>query len=140
VGKGDRLTLVSATIDVLDNFGKFLQVASSSLASSAIPSGSLCLLLDPLWCFNTCERALNFYDCNFENMVKKSHSCFSIAVLSAILICSRKIKKTNMQSFNDYKLGWSKEPQWDNNCSSFLSCFFISDCKKPRVVSLNPSH
>ena len=29
------------------------------------------------------------------------------------------------QSFNDRKLGWSKEPQWENNCSYFLQYFVL---------------
>jgi hypothetical protein len=30
-----------------------------------------------------------------------------------------------MQSFIDCKSGWSKEPQWENNCVSFLPCFLL---------------
>ena len=36
-----------------------------------------------------------------------------------------------MKSFSDCKSGWSKEPQWENNCSSFLPYFLlvISSCQ-----------
>ena len=33
--------------------------------------------------------------------------------------------KKKMQSFNDCKSWWSKEPQWENNCGSFLPCFLL---------------
>jgi hypothetical protein len=26
---------------------------------------------------------------------------------------------------SDYKSGWSKEPQWKNDCGSFLQCFVL---------------
>ena len=38
-----------------------------------------------------------------------------------------------MQSFSDCRSWWSKEPQWTNNCGSFLPCFLLVwvkwDCK-----------
>jgi hypothetical protein len=30
-----------------------------------------------------------------------------------------------MHLFNDCRLGWSKEPQWENDCGSFLACFLL---------------
>jgi hypothetical protein len=30
-----------------------------------------------------------------------------------------------MQSFNDCRSGWSKEPQWENNCGSISQCFLL---------------
>ena len=39
--------------------------------------------------------------------------------------CNRKTKKTNLQSFSDCRPGWSKEPQWENECGSFLPCFLL---------------
>ena len=33
--------------------------------------------------------------------------------------------KTNMHSFSDCRSRWSKEPQWQNNCGSFLPCFLL---------------
>jgi hypothetical protein len=39
--------------------------------------------------------------------------------------CSRRTKKTSMQSFSDCILGWSKELQWENKCGSFLPCFLL---------------
>jgi hypothetical protein len=30
-----------------------------------------------------------------------------------------------MQSFSDCRSGWSKEPQWENDCGSFLPCFLL---------------
>jgi hypothetical protein len=38
---------------------------------------------------------------------------------------NRKTKKTNLQSFSDCRLRWSKEPQWENDCGSFLPCFLL---------------
>jgi hypothetical protein len=39
--------------------------------------------------------------------------------------CSCKTKKKILQSFSDCRSRWSKEPQWKNNCSSFLQCFLL---------------
>ena len=36
-----------------------------------------------------------------------------------------KSRKTNLQLFSDYKAWWSKEPQWENDCGSFLPCFLV---------------
>ena len=33
--------------------------------------------------------------------------------------------KTNMKSLSDYKAGWSKEPQWENDCSSLSHSFLL---------------
>ena len=30
-----------------------------------------------------------------------------------------------MPSFTDCRSGWSKEPQWENDCGSFLPCFLL---------------
>ena len=32
-----------------------------------------------------------------------------------------------MHSFSDCRSGWSKEPQWKNNCGYFLPCFLLMD-------------
>jgi len=34
-------------------------------------------------------------------------------------------KKQNLSSFNVYRSRWSKEPQWTNDCGSFLPCFLL---------------
>ena len=34
-------------------------------------------------------------------------------------------RNTNVQLFNDCRAWWSKEPQWKNDCSSFLPCFLL---------------
>jgi hypothetical protein len=39
--------------------------------------------------------------------------------------CNCKTKKTSMQSFSGCKSRWSKEPQWENDCGSFLHCFLL---------------
>jgi hypothetical protein len=39
--------------------------------------------------------------------------------------CSHKTKKTNLQPYSDYRSWWSKEPQWENDCGSFLPCFLL---------------
>jgi hypothetical protein len=49
-----------------------------------------------------------------------------------------------MQSFNDYYiLGWSKDPQWENECNSFLPCFLLvetnPDMNQPKKC-LNPNY
>ena len=33
--------------------------------------------------------------------------------------------KKNPHLFNDCRSGWSKEPQWENECGSFLPCFLL---------------
>ena len=40
-------------------------------------------------------------------------------------ICSRKLEIKILQLFSDCRSGWSKEPQWENNCGSFLPCFLL---------------
>ena len=32
--------------------------------------------------------------------------------------------KKYLQLFSDYKVGWSKEPQWENDCDSFCNIFY----------------
>ena len=34
-------------------------------------------------------------------------------------------EKQNLQLFSDCRAGWSKEPQWENDCVSFLPCFLL---------------
>jgi hypothetical protein len=34
-----------------------------------------------------------------------------------------------MHSFSDCISGWSKEPQWENDCGSFLPCFLLVPLK-----------
>jgi hypothetical protein len=36
---------------------------------------------------------------------------------------NRRTKKTNLQLFSDFRSGWSKKPQWEHDCGSFLPCF-----------------
>ena len=36
-----------------------------------------------------------------------------------------KSRKTNMQLFSDYRAWWSNEPEWENDCGSFLPCFLL---------------
>ena len=36
-------------------------------------------------------------------------------------------QKTNLHSFTDCRSGWSKEPQWENDCNSFFTMFSTSD-------------
>jgi hypothetical protein len=38
-----------------------------------------------------------------------------------------KPKKKNPQSFNDCSSGWSKEPQWENDCDSFFTMFSTNE-------------
>jgi hypothetical protein len=39
--------------------------------------------------------------------------------------CSHQTKMKNLQSFSDCRSGWSKEPQWKNDCGSFSQCFLL---------------
>jgi len=39
-------------------------------------------------------------------------------------IAAAKRKNKNLRSFSDYRSGWSKKLQWENDCGSFLQCFF----------------
>ena len=34
-------------------------------------------------------------------------------------------KEKTLQSFSDCRSGWSKEPQWENDCGSFLQCLLL---------------
>ena len=45
-----------------------------------------------------------------ENMAKKNRSHFSLG---------------HGMQFSDYIPGWSKEPQCENDCGSFLPCFLL---------------
>jgi hypothetical protein len=42
---------------------------------------------------------------------------------------NRKTEKKNLQSFNSHRSGWSKEPQWENNCGSFFAISSTSEMK-----------
>ena len=78
-------------------------------------------------CLGACDIPLERY---FEDLSNGKFTSPGIPKLSV-----GKSRKTNLQLFSYCIAWWSKEPQWENNCGSFLPFFLLMSVKWTWTVS-----
>ena len=74
-----------------------------------------------------------FYDYNFQILracstpLERYFQDLSSGILKAPKFFKLQFvnQKTDRHSFSDYNSSWSKEPQWENDCGSYLPCFVL---------------
>ena len=95
---------------------------------------SIAVLLTTLICthLTTAYSFFWFYDCNFEILgaCNTPLEMYFQDLPSDILKAPKFLKfqfvnPKKMHSFSVCRSGWSNEPQWENDCGSFLPCFLL---------------